>query len=122
MATVTLPVDVRITGSLSVDGGFTPTSGSINNNSISASADIDVAKMGQVVLAKYGVPLTSMRVWDAIHTLLPSAGATDDLGLVGGTFAPNSPLLKSSDAGGTTVTQYARFQFTIPNFFYVGYG
>lgn len=63
---------------------------------------------------EYVVPLTSLRVHDAFATNLPGTAASDDLALVGGTFATNSPTVQTSDADDTTVTQYARFMWALP--------
>ena len=65
-------------------------------------------------LAEYPVPLTQLRVWDAITTLLPAAGASDDLGLVGGTFGSASPSLQTSDSKAASTTQRTRFQWALP--------
>ena len=66
-------------------------------------------------LKAFRVPLTELRVHDAMQTLLPAAGVNDDLGLVGGTFGSGTPSAQTSDlkAAGAT-TQYARFQCPLP--------
>jgi hypothetical protein len=55
------------------------------------------------------------RVWDAFQTNLPGTPATDDLGLIGGTFGTNAPSIQTGDlkAAGAT-TRYARFQVNLP--------
>ena len=53
----------------------------------------------QESLAVYPVDLTSFRIWDAFHTNLPGTSATDDLGLVGGTFGTGVPSLETYDVG-----------------------
>ena len=66
-------------------------------------------------LQEYGVSFTEMRVHDALSSLLPAAATADDLGLAGSTtYGTAYPYLLSSNAGGTTVTQYARWQFQLP--------
>lgn len=65
--------------------------------------------------ALFKVPLTDLRVWDAMATNLPGTAAADDLALIGGTFATNSPTIRTSDAKATTVTQYARFLVSLPH-------
>jgi hypothetical protein len=70
--------------------------------------------------AIYKVQLTDLRVWDAFATVLPGTAASDDLALVGGTFATNSPTIRTSDAKATTVTQYARFLFHLPTEYVAG--
>jgi hypothetical protein len=61
------------------------------------------------------IELTEWRVWDSIIASLPAAGANDDLGLVGGTFASASPSIQTGDvkALGTT-TRYARVLKSLP--------
>lgn len=63
---------------------------------------------------EYVVPLTSLRVHDAFATNLPGTAASDDLALIGGTFATNSPTVQTSDSDDTSVTQYARFMWALP--------
>lgn len=49
------------------------------------------------LLQPFPIPLTDFRVWDALQTPLPGAGSSDDLGLVGGTFATATPSLRTQD-------------------------
>lgn len=79
------------------------------------SPPIAVDQVAQRTLQEYTVDLTSCRVHDAFGTNLPGAGATDDLGLVGGSFGTNAPSLQTEDlqdAGGTN--NYARFLVILP--------
>ena len=73
------------------------------------------SQIAQESLAQYPIPWTWWRVWDAYHTALPGTSATDDLGLIGGTFATASPTIQTSDlkAAGAT-TRYARCTIPIP--------
>lgn len=73
------------------------------------------ASLEQDNLAEYPIPWTAWRVWDALATNLPGTSATDDLGLIGGTFATASPSIQTSDlkAAGAT-TRYARCQVALP--------
>ncbi|TFH57996.1 MAG: hypothetical protein E4G91_09880 [Candidatus Zixiibacteriota bacterium] len=66
------------------------------------------------------VPFDSWRVWDAFTTNLPATPATDDLGLVGGTFATNSQSIQTVDAGGTSTTAYARASIEVPQDYVAG--
>ncbi|HUS38547.1 MAG TPA: hypothetical protein VMX74_03815 [Pirellulales bacterium] len=91
--------DLRIAGNLTVDGTV-PTMARSN--------------LIQNPAAKFAIPLTEFRVWDALATNLPATSATDDLGLYGGTFASASPTIATGDVKNTTVTRYARFQCVIP--------
>jgi len=73
------------------------------------------AILSQVELAQFTVPWTAWRVWDAMQTNLPGTPLTDDLGLVGGTWASASPSLRTEDlkAAGATAS-YARAQIPLP--------
>jgi len=64
---------------------------------------------------------TDWRVWDAFHTNLPGTAATDDLALIGGTFATASPTIQAGDlkAAGAT-TRYARCTFQLPSCYVAG--
>jgi hypothetical protein len=79
-----IPGDLIVGGSLRVNGSISP----------------PLAKSGILALAEmqaFPVPLTDFRVWDAMQTPLPGTPATDDLGLVGGTFGTATPSLRSED-------------------------
>ena len=65
----------------------------------------------------YVVPMTAMRVWDAVSSLLPAAATDDDMGLITGTsgFGTDTPTLQSNDFGeGSPTAKYARFFFPLP--------
>lgn len=72
------------------------------------------SNLSQESFVAYPIDLTSCRVWDAIQTNLPGTAAADDLAILGNTFGTGSPSLVTSDAKQTTVTQYARFLFSLP--------
>lgn len=94
--------DVRISGTLTVPQG-----------GVSAQTRTTILK--QDANAIFPMMLTSLRVWDAYSTNLPGTAATDDLALIGGTFATAPPTISAGDlknAGATT--RYARFQFQLP--------
>lgn len=92
--------------------------GSITGATLSANADIPASKLAQKVLARTAVPLTSMRVWDANHSLLPSAGAADDIGLVTGTPGTSAPRLSTGDLKGAGATsRKAMFELEVPDNF-----
>lgn len=100
MPTDVFASDVRINGNLTI-GGTNP--------------QINRSDLVQESLAKYAIPWTDWRIWDAFHTNLPGTPLTDDLGLVGGTFATNAPSLQTEDlkAAGAT-NNYARCMATLP--------
>lgn len=72
------------------------------------------SQLKQTDAQEYVVPLTDLRIWNAFATVLTGTANTDDLGLVGGTFASASPTVQTSDADNTTIQQYARFVFALP--------
>jgi hypothetical protein len=88
---VQLPGGIVVAGDLRVTGNITPAKA---RSSILAESELQA----------FPIPLTSFRVFDAMNTLLPGAGATDDLGLVGGTFGTATPSLRTEDlkAAGAT--------------------
>lgn len=96
----TFPGDVVVAGNVRVTGTISP---------LKNKADVLANESHEQV-----IPLTHWRVWDAIATNLPATPATDDLGLVGGTFGTASPLIQTVDFGGTSTTGYARAQITVP--------
>lgn len=98
---VSLPGDLIVPGSLRV-GSVSP----------------PIAKANILALAElqaFPIPLTDLRVWDALQTLLPGTPATDDLGLVGGTFGTATPSIRTEDlkAAGAT-NKRARFLVQLP--------
>lgn len=96
-----IPSDVIIQGNLSVYGDRLPS--------------FDRSELTQDNLAVYPIPHVDWRVWDAMQTNLPGTPATDDLGLIGGTFATGVPSIQTGDlknAGATT--RYARCQVQLP--------
>lgn len=97
-----LPGDLIVAGDIRLNGSLTPA----------------VAKANILALAElqaFPIPLTDFRVWDAMQTLLPGTPATDDLGLVGGTFGTATPSVRTEDlkAAGAT-NKYARFLVQLP--------
>jgi hypothetical protein len=63
----------------------------------------------------YVIPMTWWRVWDALQTNLPGAGASDDLGLISGTFGVGTPSLQTGDVKAAgAVARYARCQYPLP--------
>lgn len=98
---VTFPGDVIVPGNLRVNGSIQP-----------AKDRDDILAM--VELATYTVPWTLWRVWDAMQTNLPGTAATDDLALIGGTWATGVPSIQTLDFGAGTTTAYARAQIPLP--------
>lgn len=88
---LSLPGDLIVPGNIRLGGTISP----------------PIAKANVLALAElqsFPIPLTDFRVWDALQTLLPGTPATDDLGLVGGTFATATPSIRTEDlkAAGAT--------------------
>lgn len=109
-----------ISGGLSVTGGLTADSfplpaDSVVNASVAAGAEIAVEKIAQRPLAKYLLDFALWRVWDAMHTNLPSTGANDDLGFSGTTWGFSSPLIIFTTISNTTATRLARFRIALPH-------
>jgi len=93
---------IRVTNSLTIkDTGVSP--------------QVRTSILKQDSNAIFPVNLTDLRVWDAYQTNLPGTAATDDLALIGGTFATAPPVISAGDlkAAGAT-TRYARFQICLP--------
>lgn len=80
---------------------------------INEFASIERTKLATEV-KKINIPLELLRVHDAFQTSLPTTAATDDLGLIIGTFGTDGIVLESSDGKATTITQYGRFLFRLP--------
>ncbi len=98
--TVRIPGDCRVEGDFHVGG--TP-------------SGIGRSDLTQDTSQEYTLRPEDWRVWDNMAALLPTAGATDDLGIVEGTFGTDSPSLQTEDlktAGATN--NYARRTFALP--------
>ena len=81
-----------------VDGG-------VKDRHVSGSAEIARTKLAQSALASFAQDLHALRVWDAVSSLLPSTGSSDDLGLYTGTFGSAASRAKTGDVktlGATT--------------------
>lgn len=88
-------------------------SGEIVNSQINSNAGIDRAKLAAEQL-KDNIPLELLRVHDAFQTNLPTTAASDDLGLIIGTFGTDAIVVQTSDAKNTSTTQRARFTYRLP--------
>lgn len=103
MATVqNITGDVSISGSLRLGGTLSP-----------ALVKANILALAE--LQPFPIPLTDFRVWDAMQTVLPGTPATDDLGLVGGTFGTATPSIRTEDlkAAGAT-NKRARVLIQLP--------
>ncbi len=79
---------------------------SINNGHIATAAGIERTKLATEALTVFPQDILNLRVWDAVGSLLPTAGASDDLGLITGTWATGPTQVQTGDlksvAGPTT--------------------
>ena len=100
---IKFPDGIRVATTIRLDGSPTIVPGFTRSNLVQES------------LAVYPIPFESLRVHDAFGTLLPASPATDDLGLVGGTFGTGVPSIQTGDlkAAGAT-TRYARTTIALP--------
>lgn len=78
------PGDIVVAGNIRLNGTLSP---AVSKANILALAELQA----------FPIPLTDFRVWDAMQTVLPGTPATDDLGLVGGTFGTATPSLRTED-------------------------
>lgn len=106
--------NVTISGQLHVKGAASFDTAFLTNSMVKSNAAIARTKLAQDGTQAYMIPWTAFRVHDALQTNLPGTAATDDLGLIGGTFGSASPVIQTSDAKATSVTQRARFQVALP--------
>lgn len=63
---------------------------------------------------EYAIPLTALKVHDAMITNLPGTAAADDMALITGTPGTNSPTLQGVDFGGTSSDEKGAFEFILP--------
>lgn len=77
--------------------------------------------LAQRVLQLFPMLLQDARVHDAPQTFLPTTPATDDLGLIIGTFGTNGVLIQTGDLGGATATRNCRWpQLIVPHDYHSG--
>lgn len=92
-----------------------PANGWLTNGMIATTAAIDRDAMEQNALAQFVIPLHAWRIWDAYDQDLNGGAASDDLGLVNGTFGTAHSRIEAGDlkAAGAT-TRYARTMVALP--------
>ena len=107
--------DARFTGTVQIDGQLTLNTASIGNDHLLTAAAIARSKLAVDSLQQFGIDLNSLRTHDNLSALLPGTPATDDLGLVDGTFGTDAASIQTEDldSAGLT-TNRARFLFAIP--------
>ena len=89
-------------------------SNEIVNSQINESAGIERVKLATEI-KKINIPLELLRVHDAFQTSIPTSASADDLGLSIGAFGTNAIVVETSDSKATSVTQYARFIYRLPD-------
>ena len=112
MATINSSEQLIVRGTLDVSPGtLTAKAGQIPRSYLTQDADVAI-----------GVPVTDLRKTSDLAAVLPNAASGSDLGIYnGGTgFGTDAPVVRTSDAKATTVTQYARFQWVVGSEFDVG--
>ncbi len=70
--------------------------------------------INHTALAEYVIPMTAWRVWDAGDTNLPDPSVTDDIGLIFGVWATNSPTLQTRDLKTLSTSLFARTTIALP--------
>lgn len=104
-----------LNGQMQFNGEIRVPDGAISNAQISSAAAIARSKLAQNTEQVYVVPLTSLRVHDALESLLPQPSANDDLGWPSTqTFGTVTPYLETRDLASLSTSLYARGQFTLP--------
>lgn len=88
----------------------------IKDRHLHPTADIQRTKLTQRALVSFPVNLLDARVWDAVQTVLPATGGTDDLGLYTGTFGTSGNRIKTGDVKAAgAVTRRCRFFIPLPD-------
>jgi len=103
MAKIEVGETLGIRGTLDVSGG-----------TVTLKDDqVPRAKLAREDNSVLTIPLTNLRVHDAVMTELPNAAANDDLGVVMATWNTDAPTCQAGDIGGTASTRYAFFSHRI---------
>lgn len=95
-------------------GGVTLPSRTITALEIAEAAGIERTQMAIKSGNLLALLATDWRIHDSIIASLPASPTADDLGIDQQTFGTSCPVIKTSDMGNTTVTQYARRLIAIP--------
>jgi hypothetical protein len=99
-STTRLPTNLILEGDLTVNG---------------ALPSYPRSSLAQDDFTVHQLPLERFRVWDAVATTLPGTSATDDLGLITGTFGTAPSYIGTGDVKNTTtITRYARIGYCLP--------
>ncbi len=104
--------DLVVNGNLTASS-MTLAANSVNNSNIIASAAIARSKLA-LETKKFVIPLSELRVHDALATNLPATASADDLAFNSGTFGTTGPTVRTDDVKNATTTRYARLQIRLP--------
>ncbi len=106
MATDIIQSDQVFLGSVTIGGNLT-----VSGSRLPVLPRSELAQLSNAI---FNIPLTDFWVWDAPATHLPTAAASDDLGLVNGTYGTSPTTLRTIDFKNTNTTAYARTFIRIP--------
>lgn len=112
MAADVINNDLIVNGNLAATS-MTLAASSVTNATVSGSAEIARSKLA-LETKKFVIPLSDLRVWDAVATNLPGTAAADDLAFNGGTFGTSSPTIRTDDVKASNTTRRARFLVALP--------
>ena len=80
-----------------------------NAKSLNLAADqIGKEAIGRLDEEPIAIPFTRLRIWDNLAAGLPATPATDDIGIVHGTYGTDAPVLQTANGGTGGITAYAR--------------
>ena len=96
------------------DAGTSVGTVKVRFSNVDENAAVARSAIVQEDLVPYTIPLTSIRVHDAMATNLPGTAANDDMGLITGTPGTDAPTLQGVDFGGTSTDEKGAFEFVLP--------
>ena len=116
MPTIANTETLRVNGVMDASGAVSVAfkTSSISADAIASGSGFTRSQLAQEAASVYPVAWSDLRVWDNLTAALPQSAGTDDLAIIEGTFGTDAPTVQTSNAGTGTVTQYARFTFTLP--------
>lgn len=83
------------------------------------AANFDPLVPALTAVRDFPIPVTDWRVWNALQTIVGTAG-NDDLGITTGTYGTDDPVLTSGTVSGASATRYARAFCPVPNEYVAG--
>lgn len=85
----------------------------LNGGALLNDAEEDVSSFFDNRVVEDALPLILGKVWDAVGSNLPTAGANDDLGLLSNTFGTTAPTIESGDSKAATTTRRCLFAYAV---------